>query len=455
MRSASGHVETLDRRADVGRGAGSSRFGATAGSARSWPAQKPRPVPVTTTQRTSRSPAAASSAARSSSCIAPVKLLSAFGPVQREGADAAGMADANERLFHGGLLSAPGQNIVDRPVGNSVGRAPGLGKRSSLGARRATRDAIRQVRFRNASRRRSPALRPRRPAALSSSATSAASTSLAIASRTRGWTYDFLHTATVLPSWRATSPSSSLMPRRVPLGGACAFDPERERVRRAVPGAEVLGGEVGAARLADVVVDVGRADAAHRAVVVDVLEQVLPRHRLAAPHDAGDARIVERDLVLLAALAAKAQAQAARPPPRRGDCAASSGRTSGWCARIPRCRRARRSCRAAARCVASTVSRDPAASRPARRGRRRRASGCAAAPRRTRAFARTCRRRGRRASRGDSGTACGRARRGRSPGDGRWAACRSRRLRTPAGSRGRGCGAARRPSRTRLPSVPT
>jgi len=56
-----------------------SRFGATAGSERSWPAQKPRPVPVTTTHRTLRSPAAASSAARSSPCIAPVKLLSACG----------------------------------------------------------------------------------------------------------------------------------------------------------------------------------------------------------------------------------------------------------------------------------------------------------------------------------------------------------------------------------------
>ena len=48
-------------------------------SLRSCPAQKPRPAPVTTTQRTAASFAAASSAARSSACIAAVKLLSAAG----------------------------------------------------------------------------------------------------------------------------------------------------------------------------------------------------------------------------------------------------------------------------------------------------------------------------------------------------------------------------------------
>ena len=45
-------VEALDRRADVDGWRAARGCGATAGSARSWPAQKPRPVPVTTTQRT-------------------------------------------------------------------------------------------------------------------------------------------------------------------------------------------------------------------------------------------------------------------------------------------------------------------------------------------------------------------------------------------------------------------
>src|SRR5688572_28987807 len=51
----------------------------TSGSFRSCPAQKPRPAPVITRQRTPASLAAASSAARSSRCIADVKLLSNAG----------------------------------------------------------------------------------------------------------------------------------------------------------------------------------------------------------------------------------------------------------------------------------------------------------------------------------------------------------------------------------------
>ena len=94
--------------------------------------------------------------------------------------------------------------------------------------------------------------------------------------------------------------------------------------------------------------------------------------------------------------------------------------------------------------VASTVSRRGLVPIGAAQIGVRRACGCAAARRRTRACARTCRRPWRAASRGGSGTACGRARRGRSPAGGRSAACRSRPPRRPAGSPARGCAAARR-----------
>src|SRR5664279_457698 len=89
------------------------------------------------------------------------------------------------------------------------------------------------------------------------------------------------------------------------------LQPQRERLRRPVPRAEVLGGEVLAGDHADVVVDVGRSDGMGDAIVVDVLEELLAGHRLAAANDARHPRIVERHLVLLAALAAKAQPQSA------------------------------------------------------------------------------------------------------------------------------------------------
>jgi hypothetical protein len=49
--------------------------------------------------------------------------------------------------------------------------------------------------------------------------------------------------------------------RARPLFVAGALDPQRERVRAAVPCAEVLGGEIGACGDANVVVDVRRAPA--------------------------------------------------------------------------------------------------------------------------------------------------------------------------------------------------
>jgi hypothetical protein len=48
----------------------------------------------------------------------------------------------------------------------------------------------------------------------------------------------------------------------------------------------MLGGEILAGRLADIVVDVGRADRLRLAVAVDILEQMLARQVLAFADDA-------------------------------------------------------------------------------------------------------------------------------------------------------------------------
>src|SRR5581483_3686058 len=79
------------------------------------------------------------------------------------------------------------------------------------------------------------------------------------------------------------------------------------------PGAEVLGGEVVAADLAQVGVHVGGGDVADDALLVLVAEQLLAGHVLAAAHDAGDAGVLHLDLVLDAGLAAEAEPHAGAP----------------------------------------------------------------------------------------------------------------------------------------------
>ena len=95
---------------------------------------------------------------------------------------------------------------------------------------------------------------------------------------------------------------------------------EFQRLGRAVPGAEILGGEVlvlGYTRaawawrsnLAQVAVHIAGTHGVHRAVGVLVLEQVLPRQLLATPHHTGHTRVAEGDLLLHTTLAAKTQLQ--------------------------------------------------------------------------------------------------------------------------------------------------
>jgi hypothetical protein len=87
------------------------------------------------------------------------------------------------------------------------------------------------------------------------------------------------------------------------------------REHRARPRPEVLGGDVGAAgRIAQVLVDVLRADVAHLAIVVEVLQQVLAGQLLAAGDDPRQPPVAEVDLVRLAALAREPE-----PDPRPVD----------------------------------------------------------------------------------------------------------------------------------------
>src|SRR3954471_10916773 len=81
------------------------------------------------------------------------------------------------------------------------------------------------------------------------------------------------------------------------------------REHRAAPGADVLRAPVAAGDLLQVVVDVVGGDQVALAGLVAVLEELLPGQVLAALDDACEPRIGDRDAVLDAALAAKAEAQ--------------------------------------------------------------------------------------------------------------------------------------------------
>ncbi|MCW0466763.1 hypothetical protein NB705_003836 [Xanthomonas sacchari] len=80
-----------------------------------------------------------------------------------------------------------------------------------------------------------------------------------------------------------------------------------QRGAGAAPGAEVLGGEALAHRLAQVVVDLARIHRLQLAVVVAILEQCLPGQLLAAADQLDQVHVVDLDVVLLAALAAELQ----------------------------------------------------------------------------------------------------------------------------------------------------
>ena len=111
-----------------------SGFGATAGSERSWPAQKARPAPVTTTQRTAGSAAAASSAASNSACIAVVKLLSDCGRLSVSVRTAASSVTSTSRSAFGAA------GMAGRVRGGSGGR--GRWVRRETGSRLGSRKPV-------------------------------------------------------------------------------------------------------------------------------------------------------------------------------------------------------------------------------------------------------------------------------------------------------------------------
>jgi hypothetical protein len=83
------------------------------------------------------------------------------------------------------------------------------------------------------------------------------------------------------------------------------------RRHRAAPGAEILGGEVLAHHLAQVVVHRTGVDRLQRTVVIAVLEQRLPRQLLQAPHQQPQPAVAHGHLLQLPGLAAEAHAHAA------------------------------------------------------------------------------------------------------------------------------------------------
>ncbi len=82
-----------------------------------------------------------------------------------------------------------------------------------------------------------------------------------------------------------------------------------ERDHAGAPGAEVLGGELLAHRLADIVVDVARSDRARAAVLAQIFEQMLSRQLLGPSRDPGEPAIRDRHGPLDAMLAGEADPQ--------------------------------------------------------------------------------------------------------------------------------------------------
>ncbi|KDS78488.1 hypothetical protein KM22_02772 [Bordetella bronchiseptica KM22] len=90
---------------------------------------------------------------------------------------------------------------------------------------------------------------------------------------------------------------------------------QRKRQRRGGPGPVMLGGEIAAAGLAQIGVDQFRVHRARLAVLVQVMEQLLPGQVQAALDHARDAAVAYGDIVRHAALAGEAQAQPAALQP--------------------------------------------------------------------------------------------------------------------------------------------
>ena len=80
-------------------------------------------------------------------------------------------------------------------------------------------------------------------------------------------------------------------------------------MQRRPPGPEVLCGEILAHRILQILVDLAGIDGVKLARVIQVLKQMLSQQLMASPHEARESLVVNGDLVLGAALAAKAEQQ--------------------------------------------------------------------------------------------------------------------------------------------------
>jgi len=96
---------------------------------------------------------------------------------------------------------------------------------------------------------------------------------------------------------------------RAPPAGGAARAQDLHREQAPGPGPEVLGREVPLRRVAQVGVHVRRPYRAPPPALAEILEELLAGELLRAAHDAGHARVVQLDRLLLAALAAEAQPQ--------------------------------------------------------------------------------------------------------------------------------------------------
>ena len=83
----------------------------------------------------------------------------------------------------------------------------------------------------------------------------------------------------------------------------------------------MLGGEVAAGGVADIIVDVGGGDRLRHAVAVHILEQHLPRQVLALPDDAFQVAVGDGRFVDDAVLAGEAHLELAADVPEMPACA--------------------------------------------------------------------------------------------------------------------------------------
>src|SRR6185312_759424 len=91
--------------------------------------------------------------------------------------------------------------------------------------------------------------------------------------------------------------------------GWATFVKEARGETSAVPCSKILSCKIGLQDLAQVIIHISRMDAAAGSLIVDVLKQLVAGNALALPHDPGEPRILQSNIMDLATLTAKVKAQ--------------------------------------------------------------------------------------------------------------------------------------------------